>query len=315
MARTEDDSWDITEGVGATALGVAWARSQEVTSQCPLFTDSYAQLFVDAAVERGWRLPPEYMLERIRSISGYAASRTKWFDEFFIAAGAGGIEQAVILAAGLDARGWRLPWLDGTVLYEIDQPKVLQFKTRTLIERDAKPTVARYVAVAADLRQDWPKALREAGFDPAEPTAWVAEGLLPYLPAEGQDLLFERLHQHSARGSRIAVESFGAGFFDPEYLASRREQLRELKEAAGADDASGPDVEDLWFVEERTDVAGWLTEHGWEVTSLEAAELMTRYGRRSPEHVDDASPRTVFVEGNAGLLTGNLPSGRTTGIG
>jgi O-methyltransferase involved in polyketide biosynthesis len=82
MARTADDSWDITEGVGATALGVAWARAEEMTSECPLFSDPYAQLFVDAAIERGWRLPPEYMLERIRAISGYAASRTKWFDEF-----------------------------------------------------------------------------------------------------------------------------------------------------------------------------------------------------------------------------------------
>ena len=297
MVRTDGDSWDITEGVGATALGVAWARSEETTSDCPLFTDPYAQLFVDAATERGWRRPPDYMLERIRAISGYAASRTKWFDEFFIAAGANGIEQVVILAAGLDARGWRLPWLGGTVLYEIDQPKVLEFKTETLARHDAKPTVARYVAVHADLRQDWPKALREAGFDATEPTAWAAEGLLPYLPADGQDLLFERIHQHSVHGSRIAVEAFGADFFDPDYLASRREQLQKLRETAGTDDAEIPDTEDLWFIEERTDVAAWLTQHGWDVTSFGAAELMTRYGRCAPGQVDEASPRTVFVEG------------------
>ena len=97
--------------------------SQESTSDCPLFTDPYAQLFVDAATERGWQQPPTYMIERIRAISAYAASRTKWFDEFFIAAGASGIDQAVILAAGLDARAWRLPWVDGSVVYEIDQPR------------------------------------------------------------------------------------------------------------------------------------------------------------------------------------------------
>ena len=66
MARTDDDSWDITEGVGATALGVAWSRSEEAASDCPLFTDPYAQLFVDAAMNRGWQLPPHYMMERIR---------------------------------------------------------------------------------------------------------------------------------------------------------------------------------------------------------------------------------------------------------
>jgi methyltransferase (TIGR00027 family) len=298
MVRTDDDSWDITEGVGRTALGVAMARAEETTTECPLFTDPFAQLFLDAATERGWQRPPSYMVERIRSISAYAASRTKWFDEFFIAAGASGIEQSVILAAGLDARAWRLPWVDGSVVYEIDQPKVLEFKTHTLADHGVRPD-ARYVAVPVDLRQDWPKALRDAGFDPSEPTAWAAEGLLPYLPADAQDLLFERIHVHSARDSRIAVESFGAGFFDREYLASRQEQLRRLREEAGEDaDPNVPDVADLWFIEDRADVAAWLTEHGWDVTSVGAAELMERYGRSKQGEVDAASPRTVFIEGH-----------------
>ena len=298
MARTDDDSWDITEGVGQTALGVAWSRSQESTSDWPLFTDPYAQLFVVAAMEGGWQLPPKYMLDRIRAIGGYAASRTKWFDEFFIAAGANGIDQAVILAAGLDARGWRLPWVDGTVLYEIDQPKVLEFKAKTLAQHGAKPSVSRYVAVPVDLRQDWPKALRDAGFDVTEPTAWAAEGLLPYLPADGQDLLFERIGELSAPGSRVSVESFGGGFFDREYLASRREQLRRLREEAGEDpDANVPDTQDLWYLEDRTDVADWLTEHNWEVSTLEAIELMTRYGRPLGD-AQNATPRTVFIEGH-----------------
>jgi methyltransferase (TIGR00027 family) len=297
MARTDDDSWGITDGVGQTALGVAMARADEATSECPLFTDPYAQLFLDAATERGWRRPPAHMVERIRSISAYTASRTKWFDEFFIAAGASGIEQAVILAAGLDARAWRLPWVDGSVVYEIDQPKVLEFKTRALAERGVRPAVSRYLAVPADLRHDWPKALRDAGFDASQPTAWAAEALLPYLPADAQDLLFDRIHQHSARDSRIAVESFGAAFFDPEYLASRRERLRQWREQTGAPDAGDvPDTEDLWFIEERTDVAAWLTDHCWDVTSVDAAELMTRYGRGASGEVDDTTPRTVFVE-------------------
>jgi methyltransferase (TIGR00027 family) len=298
MARTDDDSWDITEGVGATALGVAWSRSQEAASDCPLFTDPYAQMFVDAAIERGWQLPPNYMLERIRSIGNYAASRTKWFDEFFIAAGANGIDQAVILAAGLDARGWRLPWLDDTVLYELDQPKVLEFKAETLARNDAAPSVSRYVAVPIDLRQDWPQALRDAGFDVTVPTAWAAEGLLPYLPAAGQDLLFERIDALSARGSRVGVESFGGGFFDPDYLAARREQMRRLREEAGEAEGTRPDFQDLWYVEDRTDVADWLSEHNWEVSAVEARDLMARYGRCKPDDDVASAPRTVFIEGH-----------------
>jgi methyltransferase (TIGR00027 family) len=299
MARTDDDSWGITEGVGATALGIAWSRSQEAASECPLFTDQYAQMFVDAAMDRGWQQPPSYMLERIRSISGYAASRTKWFDEFFIAAGANGIDQAVILAAGLDARGWRLPWVDGTELYEIDQPKVLEFKAETLARHDAKPSVSRYVAVPVDLRHDWPKALRDAGFDTTRPTAWAAEGLLPYLPAAAQDLLFERIEELSAAGSRVAVESFGKGFFDKDYLASRREQIRRLREEAGEDpDANAPDTADLWYLEDRTDVADWLTGHGWQVSAIEARELMNRYNRCGPDQDEATIPRSVFIEGH-----------------
>lgn len=297
MARTEDDSWDITEGVGATALGVAWARSQEASSECALFTDPYAQRFIDAAIARGWQLPPTHMAERIRAISNYAASRTKWFDDFFVAASAHGIAQAVILAAGLDARAWRLPWADDSVVYEIDQPKVLAFKADTLA--DDQPA-ARYVAVPIDLRQDWPNALRDAGFDPEQSTSWAAEGLLPYLPAQGQDLLFERIHALSAPGSRVAVESFGAEFFDPEYLAKRREQLRQMREAAGDDDAEAADVADLWFIEDRTDVAEWLMEHGWRVSSEDAGTLMERYGRPPTSTAEDTTPRTVFVEGTRG---------------
>jgi len=288
--RTDDDSWDITQSVGVTALGVAYARAHESAKDCPLFVDPHARQFVDAAAAQGWR-PDLANSARFERIVDYAAARTKWFDDFFVAGGAQGIEQAVILAAGLDARAWRLPWNSGSVVFELDQPLVLQFKAETLRAYDVRPAV-RYVAVPVDLRQDWPEALREAGFDAESPTAWSAEGLLPYLPAAGQDLLFERVQELSAPGSRFAVESFGPDFFDPEYLAQRREQMRRDREAAGEPD--GPDVADLWYVEERADVAEWLMDHGWETSAIFAPDLMHRYHRE----VGDSTPRTVFVEGH-----------------
>ncbi|MCU1696480.1 MAG: methyltransferase, putative, family [Mycobacterium sp.] len=292
MTRTDDDSWDITESVGATALGVAYARASESTGSCPLFRDPFAQLFVDAATAKGWRPPTGAMAERIKHVSPYAASRTKWFDDFFTTAGANGIEQAVILAAGLDARAWRLPWISGSTVFEIDQPQVLAFKAETLQDHDAQPA-AHYVAVPVDLRHDWPKALREAGFDADAPTAWSAEGLLPYLPNTAQDELFERVDELSAPHSRFAVEAFGPDFFFPEYLEQRREQIRRMKVEAGEADDDTPDVADLWYIEDRTDAADWLSGHGWEVSSIPARDLMDRYGRDS----GDAAMRTAFVEG------------------
>jgi methyltransferase (TIGR00027 family) len=174
---------------------------------------------------------------------------------------------------------------------------VLAFKADTLTARGARPACS-YQAVPIDLRGDWPTALGEAGFDPSTPTAWSAEGLLPYLSAAGQDLLFERIVKLSATGSRIAVEALSPGFFDPDYLERRRQHLRGIRD--GANQTSGtnrPDIPELWFIEERTDLRRWLTERGWAVTAIEALNLMQRYDRPPDSDVKDLAPRSVFVEG------------------
>ncbi|OOK65721.1 putative S-adenosyl-L-methionine-dependent methyltransferase ML2640 [Mycobacterium kansasii] len=175
-ARTDNDSWEITESVGATALGVAAARAAETQSEHPLIHDPFARVFLDAAGDGVWnwysapQLPAEVLQAepevhlRMQAMINYMACRTAFFDTFFLEATRSGIRQAVILAAGLDARCWRLPWPAGTTVYELDQPKVLEFKTSTLHKHGAEPTCNR-VGVPVDLRQDWPKALRQAGFD------------------------------------------------------------------------------------------------------------------------------------------------------
>jgi methyltransferase (TIGR00027 family) len=299
MARTDDDSWDITESVGATALGVAMARAAETASRRPLFVDHYAQWFIDAAVASGWRSPfadvdrIDELPERMQTVWAYAAARTKHFDDFFIAAGSAGIRQVVILAAGLDARAWRSPWIAETVVYEIDQPKVLEFKSETLRAHGAK-AVARDIAIPIDLRQDWPTALRAAGFDASEPTAWLAEGLLPYLPADAQDLLFERIQRLSAPDSRLAVEAFGSDYFDEEYQQRRRAAMQEMRDAVSRTGHDIGDVTDLFYNEPRADVADWLAEHGWEVDSIGAAELLSRHKRDRVSQMQ--ANRSVFVE-------------------
>ncbi|BBZ62815.1 SAM-dependent methyltransferase [Mycolicibacterium monacense] len=196
-----------------SALAVALARQSESHADCPLFNDPYAQVFIDAALSRGCQLPSDETSERINGIANYASSRTKWFDEYFIAAGAHGLEQMVIVAAGLDARAWRLPWVAGTTLFEIDHPGVLKFKNEALHEHGESPSVSRYVPVPADLSDGWSERLRDAGFDVSEPTAWAVEGLLPYV-ADGPHLLFDRIHEISPAGSRLAVEAVGTGVAD-----------------------------------------------------------------------------------------------------
>jgi methyltransferase (TIGR00027 family) len=310
MARTDNDSWEITESVGATALGVASARAAETESDNPLIQDPFARVFLDAAGDGVWNwhangdLPPEVVeaepdlpLQR-QGMVNYMASRTKFFDSFFVTAANDGIKQAVILAAGLDARSWRLPWPDGVTVYELDQDRVLDFKLQTLHEHGAEPKANR-VPVAVDLRQDWPAALREAGFDAQAPSAWSIEGLLMYLPAAAQDLLFERIQELAAPGSRIAVEGLGPEFAVPELRDFRRERMNRVREliAEAGSQLEVPKTDELWYFEEREDVSDWLRRHGWAVTATPSDELMASYGRPSPEGLEEASPTHWFISG------------------
>jgi methyltransferase (TIGR00027 family) len=307
MPRTDNDSWDITQSVGATALGVAAARAAETESANPLINDPFARVFINAAGKGMWSVyaDPDVrakLLEiepdvrnRIQLMVDFMATRTAFFDEFFLGAADAGVRQVVILASGLDARSWRLPWPDGTVVYELDQPKVLEFKGSTLREHGAHPT-AELVNIAIDLRQDWPKALQEAGFDPSRPSVWSAEGLVRYLPAEAQDLLFERINSLTAPGSWLASNVPGEGFTDPDKVRRQREDNQRIRAtAAKLIDAEITDFDDLWYPEERTPVDSWLRERGWEVESANFPELMARYGRSIPQGAEDSMPPTQFV--------------------
>ncbi len=304
MPRTDHDSWDITESVGATALLVAAARAAETQSENPLIEDRFARLFLEAAGEGTWTwlggsVPSELaaanpeLPARMRMMVDFMATRTAFFDEFFLDAANAGQRQVVILAAGLDSRAWRLPWPVGTVVYELDQPQVLQFKEATL--RDHEPTCRR-VGVPIDLRQNWPSALRDAGFDPSQPTAWSAEGLLRYLPSQAQDLLFERIHALSVAGSRLIANAPSRDVLNPERLAREREQMQQIRTAAARVlKTQITDVEDLVYNEERTDVVEWLSEHGWDASVQTAAEQMARFGRGVASGADIDAPPTLYV--------------------
>jgi methyltransferase (TIGR00027 family) len=302
LARTDGDSWGITESVGATALGVAAARAAETARPDALIRDEYAYLLSASAGpvwaqmasgDLAWLDGDEYAQRMNDMARDYQAVRTHYFDAYFDGAARSGVRQVVILAAGLDARAYRLDWPAGTTVFEIDQPKVLDYKTSTL---DAHGAVAkaRRVPVAVDLRDDWPAALIAAGFDPTQPTAWLAEGLLPYLPADAQDRLFDLVTAHSAAGSEIAVEAF---HLDPEHYtdekrAARRERTAHLRERLGLD----LDVDTLMYTDDvRADAADWLAQHGWRVDAVPSADEMTRLGRSVPTDLGDDSIDSVFV--------------------
>lgn len=301
-SRTEGDSWEITESVGATALGVAAARAVETARDDALIRDEFAYLLVATAGPQWAQMAssnPEWIAEdeEFRALHemsrDYQAVRTHYFDDFFHAAMRAGIRQVVILAAGLDSRAYRLQWPAGTTVFEIDQPKVLEYKTSTLDAHGAQP-LARRVPVPVDLRNDWPAALADAGFDATAPTAWLAEGLLPYLPAEAQDRLFQLVTAHSAAGSRIAVEAFSMDLTaqaDHQRIA-RRERSARMRELSGID----IDVDTLTYADgNRADAAGWLADHGWRVDAVPSEVEMTRLGRPAPDYEAEEIASSVLL--------------------
>jgi methyltransferase (TIGR00027 family) len=282
MSRTDADSWDLASSVGATATMVAAARALASREPEPLINDPYAADLVRAVgVDFFTRLVDgEIPLSTIegdgpRVMADVMAVRTRFFDDFFIGAGAAGIRQAVILASGLDSRPYRLPWLQGSTVYEIDQPKVIEFKTTTMTAIGATPTAERR-AVSIDLREDWPAALRRSGFDETQPTAWSAEGLLIYLPPEAQDRLFDNITALSAPGSQLATEYHPDG---GSTVADRAQSMRAQWEQHGFD----VDLSKLFYPGERNPVVDYLTDHGWEVSARSRPEVFEGYGRKFPD--------------------------------
>jgi methyltransferase (TIGR00027 family) len=289
MTRSEADSWDIASSVGATATMVAAARAVATREPSPLIDDPYAAPLVRAVgIEFFTRFADgELNLDDVdksntaRLMTTVMAVRTKFFDDFFTDAAANGIRQAVILASGLDARPYRLPWPDGTVVYEIDQPRVIEFKTATMSAIGATPSAERR-AVAIDLRDDWPAALRRGGFDDTVPTAWSAEGLLVYLPPEAQDRLFDNIAALSAPGSRLATE------FHPDAGASIGERAAALR-SEWQEHGFDVNLADLFYPGERNNVVDYLAEHGWQVSAQPRPELFVEYGKEFPD-TDELAP-------------------------
>jgi len=309
MARTDNDTWDLASSVGATATMVAAARAMAAKADNPLIDDPFAEPLVRAVgVDFFTRLVtgelrPEDLDRDSESVgmqrmTDNMAVRTKFFDEFFLTATGGGnpadatnsgIRQAVILASGLDSRAYRLAWPAGTIVYEIDQPDVIEFKSRTLAELGAEPT-ARRRTVAMDLRYDWPSALIEEGFDPNQPTAWSAEGLLGYLPPDAQDRLLDTITELSAPGSRVAVESVPN--IDPADHEKAIERMQSASER-WRDHGFDLDFADLVYLGDRNEAASYLADHGWQLSQNTVTELFAASG---------LPPLDVDEEGNFGEL-------------
>jgi methyltransferase (TIGR00027 family) len=305
MARTDDDNWDLASSVGATATFVASGRAMATKDPRRLINDPFAEPLVRAVGldfftkmmdgELDFSTVEDASARKQAMIDGMAV-RTKYYDDYFVAATNDGVRQAVILASGLDARAYRLPWPAGTVVYELDQPQVIDFKTSTLAGIGAEPLATRRT-IPIDLRQDWPAALKAAGLDLSAPIAWLAEGLLIYLPPDAQDRLFDNITALSVPGSTVATE------FVPGIIDFDADRVRETMASSFLRDHDiDVDMASLVYAGERNHVVDYLRNKGWDVEGVTRAELFERNGIEAPApENDDPLGEIIFI---SGTLTG-----------
>jgi methyltransferase (TIGR00027 family) len=278
VARSDDDSWDLATSVGATATLVAAGRAR--ATKDALIDDRFAEPLVRAVGVDFFTRWANGDIDSadvdepgaawgMQRMTDLLAARTRHIDAFFAEAASAGVRQVVILASGLDARGYRLPWAPDTTVFEVDQPEVIDFKVATIEALGAEPT-AEVRAVPIDLRHDWPSALKQAGFDTGRPAAWAAEGLLGFLPPDAQDRLLDNITALSAEGSRLVAEVFLNTGVNQNALDGASDRWRE----------NGLDValDNLGFPGERNDAATYLRDRGWQPVSTPLNQLLADNG-------------------------------------
>ena len=276
--------------VARTAIGVALIRADESERPDRLFDDPFARALVDGAAEMTVGQPYVSRADAghpmVLRMVAQVIVRTKFFDGYLLDATGDGIRQVVLLAAGLDARAYRLGFPDGVRLFELDQPQVLDYKQRVLAE--ATPRCER-VAVPVDLRGDWLSALRQRGFDPSVPTAWLVEGLLIYLTATQAARLLEAVTELSAPGSRLS--------FEQSTLTSTPDTLGVLRQTGET-----AAVSRLWQGGLGEDGAAWLLQRGWAISTVDRVELARAYGREIP----GTAPGEFIVAKKRGFAYGGV---------
>ncbi|NJQ15919.1 class I SAM-dependent methyltransferase [Streptomyces bohaiensis] len=282
----------VDGGVGVTALLVAAARAIETHRHDSLAQDPFAEHFVRAAPGcAGWPVRVQHAAGGDANplwgrFARYFGLRTRVLDDFVQGALGTGARQVVLLGAGLDTRAFRLDRPTDSVVYEVDRAGVLAFKEQVLEELAAVPRGGR-VAVPVDLRDDWVSALTGAGFDPAAPSIWLAEGLLFYLPPEAETYLVQTVDRLTADGSALAFEMK----VEKDLLAYRDSPTYTATHAQ-----IGIDLLSLFDHAPRPDSVGALTARNWSARVHTPFEFTQRHGRGPLPEPNDA------LEGNRWVL-------------
>lgn len=165
----------------------------------------------------------------------YEIARAKFIDDVVLGEAATGIDELVLLGAGLDSRPYRLEReLRGVKVFEVDHPASLASKRarlRRLLGRE--PDQVTFVAV--DFNSDpLDTALAEAGHRRSARTLFVWSGVSMYLPEESVAEVLSWVAAHDDPPASIVFDAAWAGAIDGsrEYFGAEalRERVRRMDE-------------------------------------------------------------------------------------
>lgn len=243
--------------LGATAGWTASVRSLESVRSDALFNDPWAASLAGTEGE-AWiaQRTPDSVLPIVL--------RTRFFDDFLMRSmQQTEVRQIILMAAGLDTRAFRLPWPEKASLFELDQAAVLQYKEKVLQAADAQPRCLRQ-CVAADLTMPWEQKLIECGFDPQQPSIWLLEGFLFYIPCEVLVKVLNDVSALAAPGSRLGFDIINSAMLTSHWTKA----WVEMQAKSGAP-----------WIGVLDDPEGFLSGLGWQVTLTQAGQPDAHYGR------------------------------------
>ncbi len=269
-----------------TAVRVALWRALHV------LVDAAPHVLVDeiglklAAPDEGWRDRPDMHPEFTKIFRASIVARARFIEDLVLEQAARGVNQYVILGAGLDSFVQRRPEMASQLkVFEIDQPGTQAWKRRRLIELGfGIPEWLKLVPVNFEANESWWEKLKASGFDASMPAVVVSTGVSMYLTKEA---VLATLRQAAALapGSTFAMTFLlPIEMVDPEVRPGLE---RALKGAA----ASGTPFRSFFTPTEMLTLAH---EAGFkEVQHVSSASLARRYfanrtdGLRPPNHSEE----------------------------
>jgi methyltransferase (TIGR00027 family) len=271
----------MSQQLANTARWAAAQRARESERPDRLFDDPLARVLAGEEGMEMLRLSDQYNPQR-QQTAEYMAVRTLFFDDWLVESARGGRKQIVLLGAGMDTRAFRLPFPGDTAFYELDQPALFDLKEPALRQKNGIPSVRR-IAVRVDLQQPWIADLEQAGFQRAETSIWLLEGLFYYLEDASVRELLRRVSDCAAAGSVLGADLVSASFFRSPWT----QQALAGMAARGFAWRWGSDDPEEFFA-----------EFGWQADAAQPGDTEANFGRWSspvPSRKEREFPHTWLV--------------------